>query len=273
MTESIKTGPASKLGVALVTGASAGIGATYAKRLAARGYDLILIARRADRLDALAVSLRAEYGVHVTTLPADLAISGDVERVAEHIERDESITMLINNAGVGTLKPVGDMGPESLAAMTDVNVSALVRLSQAAILAFRKRNAGTLVNIGSVLGFHSLAMSAAYSGTKGYVMSFTRGLQAEVEGTNIVVQLVAPATTATDIWERAGIPLEALGLETVMSVDNLVDAALAGLDQGELVTLPSVEDPQLFTDYEEARSKLFAASQNGTPASRYKLPA
>jgi short-subunit dehydrogenase len=263
----------SRLGTALVTGASAGIGHTYAKRLAARGYDLVLVARRADRLDELAASLRAAHGVHVTTLPADLAHAADLERVAQLVERDDKLTLLVNNAGVSTFAPVAATALAALDVMTDVNVTALARLSRAAVAAFKQRNRGTLVNIGSVLGFHTLPFSAAYSGTKGYVMNFTRGLQAEVEGTDVVVQLVAPASTATDIWDLSGVPLASLDAAKVMSVDDLVDAALAGLDQGERITLPSVEDAQLFVDYDNARLKLLAASQTGKAASRYKLGA
>ncbi len=273
MTTSSNSTAPSRLGTAIVTGASAGIGATYAKRLAARGYDLILVARRPDRLEKLAASLRAAHAVRVTTHPADLAQPRDLEGVAEILEHDEAITILINNAGVATLAPVAKTGIDALDAMTDVNISALVRLSQAAVTAFKKRNRGTLVNIGSVLGFHTLPFSAAYSGTKGYVMNFTRGLQEEVAGTDVVVQLVAPSATATDIWESAGVPLSTFEPDKVMSTDDLVDAALAGLDQGESITLPSVEDPQLFVDYENARLKLLAASQTGKAASRYKVAA
>lgn len=261
--------PASPKGRALVTGASAGIGKVYAERLAARGFDLVLVARRADRLTALAEALRASHGIRVDTLPADLSATSDLDRVVARIDTDAGITMLVNNAGVATMGAVATTPTADLATMTDVNISALVRLSRAAVTAFKARGRGTLVNIGSVLGFHTLPTSAAYSGTKGYVLNFTRGLQTEVEGSGVVVQLVAPAATATDIWELSGVPLSNLDPATVMSVDDLVDAALAGLDQGECITLPSVEDAQLFVDYDNARMRLLAGSQSGRPASRY----
>lgn len=258
-------------GTALVTGASAGIGKTYAKRLAARGYDLILVARRGDLLEELAHALRAAHRVGVTTLAADLGNAVDLERVAQRVEQDDGISMLVNNAGVSTFGQVATTPTAALEAMTAVNVAALVRLSRAAVAAFVRRNRGTLVNIGSVLGFHSLPISAAYSGTKGYVLNFTRGLQDEVANTDVVVQLVLPAATATDIWDLGGVPLSTLDAAKVMTVDDLVDAALAGLDQGERITLPSVEDTQLFLDYDTARLKLMGASQTGKPASRYRL--
>jgi short-subunit dehydrogenase len=187
------------------------------------------------------------------------------------VEQDDGITMLVNNAGVSTFGQVATTPMAALETMTGVNVAALVRLSRAAVAAFVQRNRGTLINIGSVLGFHSLPISAAYSGTKGYVLNFTRGLQEEVANTAVVVQLVLPAATATDIWDLGGVPLATLDADKVMAVDDLVDAALAGLDQGERITLPSVEDAQLFLDYDTARLKLLGASQTGKPASRYGL--
>jgi len=250
-------------GTALVTGASAGIGLKYAQRLAARGHDLLLVARRGDRLEQLAASLRAGHGVAVETLVADLATQADLDRV------DAAIALLVNNAGVSTMGQDTTTAEADIAAMTDVNVTGLVRLSRAAIAAFKQRNRGTLINIGSVLGFHSLPFSAVYSATKGYVLNFTRGLQEEVAGTAVVVQLVLPSATATDIWELSGVPLSSLDAAQVMTADDLVDAALAGLDLGEKITLPSVEDARLFAAYDDARMKLLAASQSGRPASRY----
>lgn len=258
-------------GTAVVTGASAGLGKIYADRLAKRGYDLLLVARRADLLDSVATKLAAEHGVKVRTLAADLGATEGVEKVEAGLLRDTSITMLINNAGTSTLAQVGATTIPQLENMTDVNVTALARLSHAALAAFKARNQGTLINIGSVLGFHTLPISSIYSGTKGYVLNFTRGLQEEVAGTNVVVQLVLPSATATDIWELSGVPVSALNPASVMVAEDCVDAALAGLDQGEAITMPSVENMALFAAYEAARLALFAATQNGRPASRYGI--
>ena len=256
-------------GTAVVTGASAGLGKIYADRLAKRGYDLILIARRGDKLNSVAESLRSNYGVVVHTLVADLGLSGDVDNVVSAITRDNSITLLVNNAGTSTLAPVAATTPAQLESMNSVNVTALTRLSHAILPVFKARNQGTLINIGSILGIHTLPISSIYSGTKGYVQNFTRGLQDEVIGTNVIVQLVMPSSTATDIWELSGVPLSQLNQASIMSAEDCVDAALAGLDQGELVTLPSVEDTRLFAAYDATRIALFQASQNGRPASRY----
>ena len=265
--------PRSRRGTAVVTGASAGIGKVYADRLAARGHDLKLVARRGDLLDAVARGLRDRYGVRVDTVVADLAATSDLERVAELLAADPTVSLLVNNAGTSTMRPVHDTGASALDAMTDVNVTALVRLTLAVLPGMRDRDLGTIVNIGSVLGFAAIPGSSAYSGTKGYVLNFTRGLQDEVAGTGVRVQLVLPAATATDIWEISGVPLSALDPAIVMTPEALVDAALAGLDLGETVTLPSVEDVRLLAEYDAARFKLLAASQTGRPASRYTTPA
>jgi len=261
--------PTSGLGVAVITGASAGIGAIYADRLAARGYDLILVARRADRLQALAARLRAETGRIVEVLVADLAASADLARVASAIAADPRITMLVNNAGTASLAPLGRSTAESEREMIDLNVTALTRLSVAILPAFLQRDRGTIINISSVLAVHTLPFSGVYSGTKGYVSAFTKGLQAEVAGTRVVVQQVLPAATRTDFWEIGGVPLSALNPTSVMSAEDLVDAALADLDAGVLASLPSVEDGQLWSTYETASSGLFVGAQRDQPASRY----
>ncbi len=260
------------LGTAIVTGASAGIGKVYADRLAARGYDLLLVARRADLLETLAQSLRDTHGIAVQTAAADLSVAAELEQLATEIEADEKISLLVNNAGTSTLAPVADTKLGAIEAMNAVNLTALVRLTAAVLPGFKKRDAGTIINIGSVLGFAGLPISTVYSSTKAYVNLFTRGLQKELADTNIAVQLVAPAATATDIWEISGVPLSHLDPATVMTVDAMVDAALVGLDLGEAVTLPSVEDAEaLLAAFDAASMAVLGSSQSGTPASRYKV--
>jgi short-subunit dehydrogenase len=256
-------------GTAVVTGASSGIGKVYADRLASRGHNLTLIARRELLLTEYAHVLESKYSVVVKTLAADLTQDKDIARIESALVRDESISLLVNNAGTATLAPSMAIEANARQAMTDLNVTALVRLSLAALTGFKARNRGTLINVGSTLGFHSLPVSTLYSGTKGYVLNFTRGLQDELAATNIVVQLVLPAATATDLWDISGIPISALDPAHVMSVDDCVDAALAGLDLGEKVTMPSLEDNNLLAQYDASRLALFAASQSGRPASRY----
>ncbi len=259
-------------GTAVVTGASAGIGKVYADRLAGRGYDLILVARRADRLATIADELSTKHGVKVETVTADLGAAADLDRVASAVAADARITLLVNNAGTASMAPTADTKRADFDAQNAVNVTALARLTHAVLPGFKARNQGTIINIGSILGFESLPTGSAYSATKGYVLNFTRGLQKELAGTGITVQLVAPAATATEIWDISGVTLSALDPATVMSVEDCVDAALAGLDQGEAVTLPSVENAAaLLAAYDAARVALLGASQTGKPASRYRL--
>src|SRR5471032_1627875 len=259
------------LGTALVTGASSGLGAVYADRLASRGYDLILVALRVVRLGVLAKSLAEKYGVAVRAIAADLSVPEDVSRVAKELATNPSITMLVNNAGASTLAPVLDTAKDKVDAMDKVNVTALTELTHAVLPQFKQRKHGAIINIAYVLSFHILPISTVYSGTKGYVMNFTRGLQQELAGTGITVQLVLPASTATEIWDLSGVPLAQLDQATVMSAEDCVDAALAGLDQGELVTLPSVQDQALWDQFEAARLALFAGARSGKPASRYNV--
>jgi uncharacterized protein len=255
--------------VAVVTGASAGIGAVYARRLAARGFDLILVARRADRLAALSKEVQDKHGMQVEVVAADLTASADLARLEKLVAADKRITMLVNNAGNAKLAPLAGTSTEDAASMIALNITALTRLTQAVLPGFLARNSGSIINVASVLSLHSLPISSVYSGTKGYVLNFSRGLQAELAGTGVNVQLVLPATTSTELWDIAGIPLSQLNQSSIMTAENMVDASLAGYDQGEAVTLPSVEDRHLWAAYDAARGNLFAATQTGVPASRY----
>lgn len=258
------------LGTALVTGASSGIGAVYADRLARRGYDLILVARRADRLRALADSLASSYGRKIESLTADLENEADLARVETALSTNPDIRVLVNNAGLARLAPVSQAPLQDSLAQIALNVTALTRLTHAVLPGFVARNEGLIVNVASVLGVHALPVSSVYSGTKAFVMLFSRGLQSELGDTAVKVQLVLPAATATEIWDKSGVPLESFEAARVMTTEDLVDAALAGLDRGETVTWPSVADERLWDTFETARSELFAASQTGTPAPRYR---
>lgn len=256
---------------ALITGASSGIGAVYADRLAARNYDLVLVARRADRLQALSGALEKRYGVSVTTLVADLSKTDGIVRVEDALRQNSAIELLVNNAGAANLAPFLSSDADSHEALNTLNTTALMRLTLAVLPRFVEQNRGTIINIASVLAFHARAGSAVYSATKAWVLNFTRGLQEELAESAVRIQAVLPAATATEIWGHSGVTLDSLPAGSVMTTENLVDAALAGLDQGELVTIPPVEDLTLWQRWEEARLTLFNASRNGTPASRYPL--
>lgn len=255
--------------IAVVTGASSGIGAVYADRLARRGYDLVLVARRIDRLRHLADTLCATHGIKVRSIEADLTEEAGLVQVEELLRTDEGIALLVNNAGNGKLSSTADMSDADTAATIALNVVAPTRLARAVLPAFLRRHSGAIINIASVMAFHPLPITTLYSATKSYVLMFSRGLQGEFANTGVRVQAVLPAGTATEFYDHAGIPLSAFDPAVVMTTENLVDAALAGFDKGEEVTLPSVHDVSLWDVYEQARSALFGATQVGTPAPRY----
>ncbi|MER9327019.1 SDR family oxidoreductase [Mesorhizobium sp. M0488] len=256
--------------VAVVTGASAGIGAVYADRLGARGYDLVLVARRADRLKTLSVKLSQAHGIKVEVIGADLTKEEGLARVEKVLATNPAVALLVNNAGNGTLASTVDTSTDAAASTIALNITALTRLTRAVLPAFLSRNAGAIINVASVLALHSLPIASLYSGTKAYVLNFSRGLQDELAGTNVRLQVVLPAGTATEFYDHAGIPLSAFDPAVVMTAENMVDAALAGFDQGEAVTLPSVHDRALWENYDAARATLFAATQTGEPAPRYQ---
>ena len=221
-------------GTALVTGASSGIGAVYADRLAHRGHDLILVARDQARLEALAARLHGETGRRVDVLGADLAARADLERVVERLAGDAAITVLVNNAGISLNGGLLESEAAALERLIAVNITAPTLLAAAAARAFVARKAGTIVNIASVLALAPEVLEGVYSGSKAYLLNLTRKLALDVAGASVRVQAVLPGATRTEIWERSGKDVDALLPGKVMAVDDLVDAALVGLDRGEL---------------------------------------
>ncbi|WP_217549721.1 SDR family oxidoreductase [Pantoea sp. GbtcB22] len=255
--------------LALITGASSGIGATYAKQLAARGTNLILVARDAARLNLLAQSLRESHGVEVSVLAADLTNHDDLQRVDHEIQQNKAITLLVNNAGMTVEGKFIDGDIAKIQTMLTLNIVALTQLAHTAAQAFRARRNGTIVNIASVLALVSESANGAYNASKAYVLSLTRNLHRELAESGVRMQAVLPGLTRTEIFERAGKSINEIPAEMLMEVDDLVSAALRGLDAGELVTIPSVEDVQLWQSYEEARIAILPFISLNKPASRY----
>jgi uncharacterized protein len=263
----------SNKGTALVTGASSGIGAIYADRLARRGYDLILVARDTQRLASLADRLSTETGRTVETLGADLTLAADVRRIEARLRSDASITMLVNNAGVGATKPLIDSDPDSLESMIQLNVVALTRLTWAVVPGLVARGKGTVINISSIVAVSPELLNGVYGGTKSFVLSLTQSLHHEVGAKGVQVQAVLPGATSTEFWDRAGMPVTALPEAWVMSAADMVDAALAGLDQGELVTIPSLPDAADWKKANDARLALGPNLSHSRPAARYGVGA
>lgn len=258
-------------GTALITGASSGIGAIYADRLARQGYDLILVARNKARLDALAERLSDETGRAVEVVAADLGNKDDLGRVEKVLRTDASITMLVNNAGIGATAPLLASDIDKMEEMITLNVSALTRLTYAAVPGFVKRGTGAIINIASVVGIAPERLNGVYGGSKAFVLAFTLSLQNELADKNIRIQAVLPGATATDFWDIAGTPLEHVPSEIVMSAEDMVNAALAGFDLGEGVTIPSLPDAADWEAYEAARQNLIPNLSRSVPAARYRV--
>jgi short-subunit dehydrogenase len=259
-------------GTALLTGASSGIGAIYADRLARRGYDLILVARSRKRLDGLAKRLRDETGRAVEAVAADLNDKVDLARVEAILRTNAGITMLVNNAGVGATGPLLSSDVDKMEDMIALNVTALTRLTYAAAPGFAARG-GTIINMASIVGIAPEILNGVYGATKAFVLALSLSLHKELADKNVRVQAVLPGATATDFWETAGLPVAHLPGEIVMRADEMVDAALAGLDQGELFTIPSLPDAADWQAYEAARQKLIPNLSRSAPAARYRARA
>jgi len=257
-------------GTALVTGASSGIGAVYAERLAARGFDLLLVARDQERLESAASKLRDAHGVQVEVLKADLTKKDDVIKLEQRLRSDSSITLLVNNAGVASNGLLANADPDELEKLIQLNVTTLTRLASAAAAAFTSAGRGTIINIASVVALFPERFNATYSASKAYVLSLSQTLNAELEGTGVKVQAVLPGVTRTEIWERSGLDATNIPAEMVMEAGEMVDAALSGLDQGELVTIPSLPDAGEWQAFVAARHVMAPNLSHSSAASRYK---
>jgi short-subunit dehydrogenase len=255
-------------GTALITGASRGIGAVYADRLAKRGYDLVLVARDQARLKALSARL-SESGRSITPLLADLNDKADLAKVETTLRNDQTITMLVNNAGIASIAPLLNADVEKMDDMIALNITALTRLTYAAAPAFVQRGAGTIINIASVVGISPETLNGVYGASKAYVIALSHSLQHELADKGIRIQAVLPGATATDLWEIAGLPYQNLPASIVMSPEDMVDAALVGLNQGEVVTIPSLHDGDEWTRFEAARRAISKQFGNSVPAPRY----
>ncbi|MFB4394710.1 MULTISPECIES: SDR family NAD(P)-dependent oxidoreductase [unclassified Pseudomonas] len=256
-------------GTALVTGASTGIGALYAERLAQRGYDLVLVARNRERLDTLASRITQSTQRSVEVFPADLGNAADLAQVERKLREDASITLLVNNAGIGTHTSLVQSDIERMAEMIALNVTALTRLTYAAVPGFIARQQGGVINISSIVSLAPELLNGVYGGSKAYVTAFTQSLHKELAGQGIQVQAVLPGATATDFWEIGGLPVEHLDPGIVMSAADLVEGALQDFDAGVLMSIPSMHDLQHYQHYENSRQALFSHLSSNQLAPRY----
>ena len=257
-------------GTVLITGASSGIGAIYADRFAARGHDLILVARSKARLDGVAEKLRTQHGVRVRALAADLTDRAGLAEVEDRLKADERITHLVNNAGFGSAAPLAASPVDDMERMVAINVTAPMRLAYAAVPRFVARGKGTIINISSIVAIGPEILNGVYGATKSFVLAFSHSLRKELDGTGVNVQVVLPGATGTDFWDVAGLPVGNLPTEWVMATADLVDAALLGLDRGEYATIPSLENLDEWEAWEAARQTMLPHLSSAVPAERYR---
>ncbi|MCF5165481.1 SDR family NAD(P)-dependent oxidoreductase [Pseudomonas congelans] len=252
---------------ALITGASSGIGAVYAERFARRGHNLVMVARDKARLDALAARLREENGVAVEVIQADLTQSADLTTLETRLRDDASIGVLINNAGIAQSGGFVQQNAESIDKLVALNIVALTRLAAAVAPRFAQSGSGSIVNLGSVVGFAPEFGMSVYGATKAYVLFLSQGMNVELAPKGVYVQAVLPAATRTEIWERAGIDLNTIA--EVMDVEELVDAALVGFDRREQVTIPPLHVAGRWDSLDEARQGLLSDIRQAQAAERY----
>jgi short-subunit dehydrogenase len=256
---------------ALIAGASSGIGAAFAERLGVEGYDLVLIARRLDRLEALAHEIEGASGVSAEAVVADLVQPHDLRLVEERIAQDDALELLVNCAGFAVLSPFHLTDPAVLEAMIRLHTVAPMRLTHAALPGMRARERGSIINVASSGAFLANPGSIwnTYAATKAFVLTFTEGLHEDLRGTGVHVQVLCPGWTRTEILESAGRPWDKPG-EVTMTPEQVVEASLDGLRRGELICCPGLHDEALLLRLNQAKDAIFNEMMtNGTLARRY----
>lgn len=254
--------------LALVTGASSGIGLEYARALARRGYDLLLVGRRRDRLEGLAKELS---GVTAEAVVADLASPAGVTQVTA-LCRERPLDLLINNAGVAHYMAFAKLPPDKLDELLQVNTVSVVKLTRAALAPMLERGRGAIINVASLLAFSgpqknpNLPARAIYASTKAFMVAFTQLLATEIEDSGVKLQVVCPGVVVSEFHTRQGIDMSG---RPRLSAEDLVRGSLADLDAGVLISLPTVEDPAVFGEIGEAQGKVMAQGLRPALASRY----
>jgi uncharacterized protein len=227
----------------LVTGASSGIGMAFARRLAARGDDLVIVARSEDKLKELADEIQSGLGREVEVLAADLTLADDVGRVEQRLQSDDRpVELLVNNAGFGTAGkfvelPVGREDEE-----IRLNVLALMRLTHAALPGMLRRGHGGVINVSSVGGFQPGPRNATYSATKAFVTSFSEAVHEELRGTGVQLLALCPGFTRTEFQQRGGFDTEHIPKMAWQTPEAVVDAALAAIEKGKALCVPGLSN-------------------------------
>ncbi len=261
--------------LACVTGASSGIGAAFAERLARDHCDVVMVARRRDRLDTLAQSLRDRYGITAEVFAADLSRPDEIRAVEARIAVASALDFLINNAGFGAYMPFTSLAPDLAEELINVKVLAVTRLTRAALPGMIARGRGAIVNVSSRFAFTGgmgatpLPKRATYAATKAYLNTFTRLLASELEGTGVQVQALCPSVVRTEFHQRMGMDPTQFRSVTIMQPDQVVEASLAGLRLGEVICMPTLGDPALLQEWEASERSVVEGSGGGI-APRYE---
>jgi uncharacterized protein len=260
--------------VALVTGASAGIGEAFADALARGGHDLIVVARREERLRGLADRLHAETGVDVDVLAADLTNRADVADLARRAAAEARLRMLVNNAGFGGYMPFAQLPGQTADGLIDIHVRATTQLTRAALPGMLARGNGSIVNVASLLAFshplppEPLPYRAVYAACKSYMVALSFLLSHEVAGSGVKVQVCCPGLVETEFHDVVGADRSRLQGRTMVP-DDVVRASLRSLELGETLCAPGLDDPALIDAWLEAQLELMRRGNVPTPAARY----
>jgi short-subunit dehydrogenase len=260
---------------ALVTGASSGIGAAFSERLAQDGYDLVIVARRRDRLDALAEQLQSSYHVNIEVLVADLSKHDDLRSVEKRVEENSSLELLVNNAGFGGYMPFIELDSDKAEELINLKVLAVTRLTRAALPGMIARGTGSVINVSSRLAFtgsmgsSQLPKRATYAGVNAFINTFTQLLQSELDGSGVQVQALCPGVVQTEFHEQVGIDPSRYPAAIVMKPEDVVQASLTGLQLGEAICVPAMEDLSLLTQIQESEKRFFELTRSGKVADRY----
>jgi uncharacterized protein len=261
---------------ALITGASSGLGAAFAERLAHDDYDLIIVARRRERLESLAEQLKSNYHTHVEVIVADLSKPDDLLTVEKHIAADNMLELLVNNAGFGGYMPFVELDPDQATELINLKVLAVTRLTRAALPVMIGRGHGAIINVSSRLAFSGsmgstqLPKRATYVGANAFINAFSQLLQSELDGTGVQVQALCPGVVETEFHERVGIEPNRYPAAIVMKPEDVVQASLTGLKLGEVICVPALENLDLLTQIQESQKRFFELSRSGTLAARYR---
>ncbi|HZO78641.1 MAG TPA: SDR family oxidoreductase [Solirubrobacteraceae bacterium] len=261
-------------GLAMVTGASSGIGEAYAERLAADGCDLMIVARRVDRLEQLAARLRGEHHVNVDVIGADLGKPEEIATLCEAVS-DAPLEMLVNNAGLAHYMPFAELPPPLARELLEVNLASLVLLSRAAVPGMIERDTGSIVNIASLLAFSGeaeqpfLPKRAVYAATKSFVVTFSQVLAREVRDHGVRVQVVCPGVVRSEFHSRQGMDMSEVPR---MEAPDVVRASLMDLANGVVVSVPGLTDPEALAQVKAANAQLLGATRVNQLPPRYSRP-